>query len=97
MRRTLRQIQVFLEGGAMDVRRFGSAALDLCMVAAGRVEGFWEHTLHPWDFAGASLIAAEAGCLVSDETGQPLAFEKSYVVVAPPIIHRIMLPLLAGV
>lgn len=97
MRRTLHQIQHFLEQGVMDIRRFGSAALDLCLVAAGRAEGFWEHTLHPWDFAGASLIAAEAGCVVSDELGAPLGFQKSMVVVANPTIHRIMLPLLADV
>lgn len=47
-----------------DVRRIGSAALDLCMVAAGRLDAFYEHGLHVWDLAAGSLIAAEAGARV---------------------------------
>jgi myo-inositol-1(or 4)-monophosphatase len=47
-----------------DVRRIGSAALDLCMVAAGRLDAFYEHGLQPWDGAAAALIAAEAGARV---------------------------------
>ncbi len=48
-----------------DVRRIGSAALDLCMVAAGRLDAFYEHGLQPWDCAAGALIAAEAGARVS--------------------------------
>jgi myo-inositol-1(or 4)-monophosphatase len=51
---------------ARDVRRFGSAALDLCDVACGRFDGFWEWGLHPWDTAAGTLIVEEAGGLVSD-------------------------------
>jgi myo-inositol-1(or 4)-monophosphatase len=47
-----------------DVRRIGSAALDLCMVAAGRLDAFYEHGLQPWDCAAGALIAAEAGARV---------------------------------
>lgn len=47
-----------------DVRRIGSAALDLCMVAAGRLDAFYEHGLQPWDGAAGALIAAEAGARV---------------------------------
>lgn len=47
-----------------DVRRIGSAALDLCMVAAGRLDGYFEHGLHVWDCAAGALIAAEAGARV---------------------------------
>ena len=47
-----------------DVRRIGSAALDLCMVAAGRLDAFYEHGLQPWDRAAGALIAAEAGAQV---------------------------------
>ncbi|MEI7715554.1 MAG: inositol monophosphatase family protein, partial [Mycobacterium sp.] len=47
-----------------DVRRIGSAALDLCMVAAGRLDAFYEHGLQPWDRAAGALIAAEAGARV---------------------------------
>jgi myo-inositol-1(or 4)-monophosphatase len=47
-----------------DVRRIGSAALDLCMVAAGRLDAYYEHGLQPWDCAAGALIAAEAGARV---------------------------------
>ncbi|AUX94420.1 inositol-1-monophosphatase [Mixta gaviniae] len=52
-----------------DFRRTGSAALDLCYVAAGRVDGYFEIGLKPWDFAAGELIAREAGSLVTDFTG----------------------------
>lgn len=54
---------------ARDVRRAGSAALDLCYVACGRFDGFWEWHLKPWDTAAASLIVQEAGGTVSDFHG----------------------------
>jgi myo-inositol-1(or 4)-monophosphatase len=47
-----------------DVRRIGSAALDLCLVAAGALDAYYEHGLHVWDWAAGALIAAEAGALV---------------------------------
>ncbi|MGW5515593.1 inositol monophosphatase family protein [Nocardia africana] len=56
-----------------DIRRIGSAALDLCMVAAGRVDAHYEHGLNPWDWAAGALIAAEAGAVLrlpgADSTG----------------------------
>ena len=54
---------------ARDIRRFGSAALDLCYVAAGRFDGFWEWKLQPWDTAAGTLVVEEAGGLVSDFDG----------------------------
>ncbi len=54
---------------ARDLRRLGSAALDLCYVAAGRFDGFWEWGLHPWDTAAGWLVLTEAGGLVSDFDG----------------------------
>ena len=63
-----------------DLRRSGSAALDLCSVAAGRVDGFWERGLAPWDRAAGGLIAAEAGARV-DRLG---ATEPLTLVAAPP-------------
>ncbi|MFC6317158.1 inositol monophosphatase family protein [Corynebacterium gerontici] len=48
-----------------DIRRFGSAALDLCRVAEGSVDAFYEHGLQPWDFVAGALIAAEAGAEVN--------------------------------
>jgi myo-inositol-1(or 4)-monophosphatase len=47
-----------------DIRRLGSAALDLCFLAAGRLDGYFEQGLHPWDHAAGGLIAEEAGCAV---------------------------------
>ena len=51
------------------MRRLGSAAIDLCYVAAGRMDGFWESDLKPWDIAGGALIVAEAGGRVTDMDG----------------------------
>lgn len=57
--------------GVRDMRRMGAAAMDLCSVACGRVDAFYERGLQPWDFAAGSLIAREAGALVGDLDGGP--------------------------
>jgi myo-inositol-1(or 4)-monophosphatase len=54
-----------------DIRRLGSAALDLCAVAAGRVDGYYEAGMHPWDWAAGALIATEAGAQVGGLNGRP--------------------------
>jgi myo-inositol-1(or 4)-monophosphatase len=54
-----------------DLRRIGSAALDLCAVAAGTLDGYFEAGLNPWDHAAGALIAAEAGCVVSGLRRRP--------------------------
>lgn len=56
---------------AQDVRRYGSASLDLCYVAAGRFDGFWEWKLKPWDTAAGLLVVEEAGGRVTDFDGSP--------------------------
>ena len=56
---------------AQAVRRLGSAALDLCYVAAGRFDGFWEQNLKPWDMAAGALIVEEAGGIVTGIDGAP--------------------------
>ncbi len=53
-----------------DIRRMGSAALDLCYCACGRLDAYWEPMLHPWDVSAGSLILEEAGGKVTDYTGQ---------------------------
>src|SRR5712692_4093824 len=58
-------------GRARAVRRLGSAAIDLCYVAAGRMDGFWERDLDPWDIAGGALIVSEAGGSVTNLQGGP--------------------------
>lgn len=74
------------------VRRLGSAALDLCYVAAGRFDGFWEMSLKPWDVAAGGLICEEAGAQVTNVSGASdyLSLPQS-VVAATPGIHDRML------
>lgn len=68
-----------------DIRRCGSAALDLAYLAAGRNDMFFECTLSPWDYAAGQLIVKEAGGVVSDMDGNPLCFNKrSHVLAATP-------------
>ena len=67
-----------------DIRRFGSAALDLCAVAAGRVDAYYELDLNPWDHAAGALVAAEAGAVVSGLDGGPVG-EPMVVAVAPSV------------
>jgi len=82
---------------ARGVRRSGSAALDLCYVAAGRCDGFWEEKLSPWDLAAGALIAGEAGATVTGYHGDPLRLDQGHVVAANPVLHRAMVNLLATV
>lgn len=65
-----------------DVRRFGSAALDLCYLAAGKAGAFFECRLSPWDYAAGSLIAEEAGCRISQLSGEPLDYYRKCSVLA---------------
>jgi myo-inositol-1(or 4)-monophosphatase len=74
--------------GAAGVRRVGSAALDLCDVAAGRYQGFWELRLAPWDVAAGVLLVREAGGIVTDlEAGEDVISEPCSVVAGSPAIH----------
>ena len=81
---------------ARAVRRDGSAALDLCYVAAGRFDGFWELQLHPWDVAAGFLIVEEAGGRVSDRAGGPPPRSGRDTVASNGRIHAAMLALLRG-
>jgi myo-inositol-1(or 4)-monophosphatase len=82
---------------ARAVRRLGSAALDLCYVAAGRFDGFWERQLQPWDVAGGALIVAEAGGRVTTMTGEPYGSRKGSVLATNGRIHDAMLDVIRGV
>jgi myo-inositol-1(or 4)-monophosphatase len=74
-----------------DVRRIGSAALDLCMVAAGRLDAYYEHGLHVWDSAAGALIAAEAGARVLlPEPGDPQRNAALVVAAAPGIADQLL-------
>lgn len=72
---------------ARDVRRFGSAALDLCYVAAGRFDGFWEWNLHPWDTAAGWLMVLEAGGSVSTFAGKDYDPWHSQILASNGRIH----------
>jgi myo-inositol-1(or 4)-monophosphatase len=74
-----------------DVRRIGSAALDLCMVAAGRLDAYYEHGLHVWDSAAGALIAAEAGArVVLPRPGDPERNAALVVAAAPGIADQLL-------
>ena len=78
-------------GQARAVRRLGSAAIDLCWVAAGRMDGFWESDLKPWDIAGGALVVAEAGGRVTRMTGAPFASRGGDVLASNTLLHDSML------
>lgn len=65
-----------------DLRRSGSAALDLCAIASGRAEFYFEMRLCPWDYAAGALLVEEAGGLVSDLEGRPVTYDRKQTVVA---------------
>ena len=77
------------------VRRAGSAALDLCCVAAGRLDAFWEETLRAWDTAAGEVIVREAGGLVSDFDGGPFTNGGPNVAVSNGHLHPALLEILA--
>jgi myo-inositol-1(or 4)-monophosphatase len=69
-----------------DIRRFGSAALDLCLVAAGHLDAFFEENLNVWDWAAGALIAAEAGALVQVPSLEGAAGGRGLVIAAGPAV-----------
>ena len=72
---------------AIGIRRLGSAALDLCYVACGRFDGFWEEHLHPWDTAAGVLIAEEAGARITDFLGNSYTIDKPEILATNGHIH----------
>lgn len=76
------------------VRRAGAAALDACYVAAGRLEGYWEYDVKPWDIAAATLMVREAGGRVTDHLGGEDALGQAGFVASNGLIHATMLDIL---
>lgn len=74
-----------------DMRRAGSAALDLAYLAAGRFDGFWEFDLKEWDTAAGALLVQEAGGMVSDIKGNPNYLESDSILAANPRVFKAML------
>jgi myo-inositol-1(or 4)-monophosphatase len=78
------------------IRRFGSAALDLAWVAAGRFDGYWESDLKPWDVAAGLLLVKEAGGFVTDYRGGDQPMERNEFLAANDSLHSKLHKLLAG-
>jgi myo-inositol-1(or 4)-monophosphatase len=78
------------------VRRAGSAALDLAYVAAGRLDGFWEENLKPWDTAAGVLLVTEAGGEVSTFTGEPYTIFFDTIAASNGLLHCDIVALLAS-
>ena len=81
---------------SQGVRRDGSAALNLCYVACGRFDGFWELRLKPWDTAAGMLILREAGGRVTDYSGARFKPEMQEILASNGRVHREMLSLLSS-
>jgi myo-inositol-1(or 4)-monophosphatase len=88
-----RQVDVFAAflGEAQAVRRLGSAALDLCYVAAGRFDGFWEERIHPWDIAAGALIIQEAGGTVTGMAGEAFDPFAGHIAASNGPLHTAIL------
>lgn len=84
-------------GRARAVRRLGSAALDLCYVAAGRFDGYWEQHLWPWDVAAGALIVAEAGGTVTGMDGSDFDPAAAHLVASNGRVHTAMLNVISEV
>jgi myo-inositol-1(or 4)-monophosphatase len=78
------------------VRRLGSAAIDLCYVAAGRFDAFWEQKLNPWDTSAGALIVEEAGGRVTDSAGGAFSSRTGSIVASNGLIHDAMLETIGG-
>ncbi len=79
------------------VRRLGAAAVDLCHVASGKVDGFWEFDLQPWDTAAGILIAKEAGCIISNLDGSNYSIFNDNIIVANPTIIKDMISVINSI
>jgi myo-inositol-1(or 4)-monophosphatase len=81
---------------ARGVRRTGSAALDLANVAAGRLDGYWECKLNPWDVAAGKLLVEEASGRVTNYKGEPYSIYGNHILASNGVIHEEMLKILAS-
>lgn len=86
---------VTLTDRSHGVRRDGAAALDLCFVACGRLDGFWETKLSPWDTAAGIVLVREAGGRVSNLQGQPFDLSAGYILATNGLIHEEILEILS--
>lgn len=75
-----------------DIRRFGAAAIDLCFVACGRLDAYFEEHLHSWDLVAGQIIATEAGAIVTDYSGAPV--RPAQVLASQPNVHAAVVALI---
>ena len=80
---------------ARGVRRLGSAAIDLCYVAKGALDGYWENSLHPWDFCAGKLILEEAGGIVTNFKGDDIDIFSKQILCTNKLIHQQMMDLIS--
>lgn len=92
----LENFSAFLDR-ARGIRRLGSAAIDLCYVAAGRFDGFWEQYLKPWDVAAGALIVEEAGGRVTGIDGSPFDLAAAHLIASNGQVHEQMLAVISDV
>lgn len=93
VKRYLRQFEA-VSRVTSGIRRAGSAALDLCDVACGRFDGFWELELSPWDFSAGVIIIREAGGIVTTIDGGDVPYLPSSIVAGSPAMHQWLLEVL---
>jgi myo-inositol-1(or 4)-monophosphatase len=86
--KTLNDIEKLLRTGILDVRMIGSAALDLCYVSCGRVDGFWAYGIKPWDHAAGSLILTEAGGKITTAKGNKYDIFDNNVLASNGKLHN---------
>ncbi len=92
---TLAAIHAFFKQQIHGIRRFGTAALDLCHVADGLYEAFFEYQLMPWDFAAGRLILEEAGGTISTGLGNPLPLAKTCLLASNTLLHEAALQIVS--
>lgn len=93
--RVVREFTAFLLT-AQAVRRDGAAALDMCYLACGRFDGFWERNLSPWDTAAGQVIVEEAGGTITDFRGKPFRLGGKTILATNSLIHMQMMDVLEG-
>jgi myo-inositol-1(or 4)-monophosphatase len=93
--RALRSFEI-LSHTSQAVRRAGSAALDLCYVACGRFDGYWEHHVMPWDMAAGTVLVREAGGQMTTTAGVPFTLEYGNALASNGVLHNALIEALAG-
>ncbi len=91
MDKTLESVRSLFKNNVRGIRRTGSAAIDMCWLACGRFDGYFEYMLSPWDFAAGALIVKEAGGVVNDRVGEASFLDSTGMVASNGKIHEVFL------